>query len=348
MLTQGKLETRECEPDSQLFLLKTAFLPTITPQAATMHTANVIASFRIVAFSFSITSIARATLALVFWKGPMVGRWVIPMATLTLLIWIGLAFALMGPKRVRRLPLLAFLAGCYLTFTGPALGQAAIPDQFRPLYRELDETLRQARQIYPFQKGKPRPLVAPSLFLAGSGYGPAASDSQRWKDLLATLDAFKGMRMNAVSVMIAAPDLTAGDPAPLIGFYQRLTSEIHKRGMKFYVEHFVPPPFSPRAFKGLRDDPEGRRRTSAGVRARALAGGALRVRRQPAPRRRDVRRSGPAPAAAAAGRHEEAGRARRGPGRARREDRARNPRRGRRESGGRRRVADAVSGEDER
>ena len=40
--------------------------------------------------------------------------------------------------------------------------------------------------------------VAPHLFMAASIYGPAATDSQRWKDLLATLDAFKAMGMNAV------------------------------------------------------------------------------------------------------------------------------------------------------
>jgi hypothetical protein len=84
-------------------------------------------------------------------------------------------------------------------------------------------------------------------------------ESQRWKDLLATLDAFKAMGMNGVSVMIAAPDLSLGDPALLLGFYQRLAAEIHARGMKLYVEHFVNPPFSPHAFKDLQDTPQGRK-----------------------------------------------------------------------------------------
>jgi len=94
--------------------------------------------------------------------------------------------------------------------------------------------------------------------MASSGYGPAAVDSQRWKDLLATLDAFKAARMNAVSVMIAAPDLTLGDPGPLINFYQRLAREIHSRNMKIYVEHFDNPPLSPHAHKGWQDTPQGR------------------------------------------------------------------------------------------
>jgi len=127
------------------------------------------------------------------------------------------------------------------------------------LYRELDETLRRERGLYPFKKGRSCPLVAPGLFNAGSGFGSAASDSQRWKDLLDTLDAFKAARMNAVSVMIAAPDLSLGDPQPLIDFYRRLAGAIHSRDMKLYVEHFDNPPFSPHAHKGLQDTPQGKK-----------------------------------------------------------------------------------------
>jgi hypothetical protein len=136
---------------------------------------------------------------------------------------------------------------------------AGVPDEFRALYQDLDNTLRQANASYPIDRKLSLPLLAPSLYLAGSGYGPAAPDSRRWKDLLATLDAFQGMGMNGVSVMIAAPDLSLGDPAPLLGFYQRLAAEIHARGMKLYVEHFVNPPFSPHAFKDLKDTPQGRK-----------------------------------------------------------------------------------------
>jgi hypothetical protein len=134
-----------------------------------------------------------------------------------------------------------------------------IPDQFHPLYRELADTLAQATQAYPFKKGDPRPLVAPALFMAGSGYGSAAPDLQRWKDLLATLDAYKAVRMDAVSIMIAAPDLTLSDPGPLLEFYRRLAGEVHSRNLKLYVEHFDNPPFSPHAHKGWQNDPQGRK-----------------------------------------------------------------------------------------
>jgi len=152
----------------------------------------------------------------------------------------------------------------------PTATDAAIPDQFRPLYRDLDETLRQARQTYPFKKGNARPLVAPNLLMASSMFGPAASDSQRWKDLLATLDAYKTMRMDAVFVQILAPDLALGDTGTLVDFYQRLARKIHLRNMKLYVEHFVNIPFKPNipsgphahkgqhALKDLQDDPQGR------------------------------------------------------------------------------------------
>jgi hypothetical protein len=163
-------------------------------------------------------------------------------------------------------------AGCFLVLGAaapcpgqmPSLPNAAvtsdeIPSQFRDLYRELAGTLEQATNVAPFEKRGVHPLVAPGLMMAGSGYGPAAADSPRWKDLLATLDAFKAMGMNATSVMIAAPDLTLSDPQPLIAFYRRLTDEIHARGMKLYVEHFDNPPFSPHAHHGFADDATGRK-----------------------------------------------------------------------------------------
>lgn len=166
--------------------------------------------------------------------------------------------------------LVALVEACFLALISTAIGQtqsgvasaqtgATIPDQSRSLYQELDETLRHERQLYPFKKGDSCPLVAPSLFMAGSGYGAAASDSERWKDLLDTLDAFKAIGMSAVSVMIAAPDLSLADPRSLIEFYQRLASAIHSRGMKLYVEHFDNPPFSPHAYKGLQDSPQGKK-----------------------------------------------------------------------------------------
>jgi len=126
----------------------------------------------------------------------------------------------------------------------PAQLDGAIPDEFRPLYRSLDETLHQARQVYPFVKGNPRPLVAPNLLMAASIFAPALPDSQRWKDLLATLDAYKTMKTDAVLVQIMALDLTLGDPGPLIDFYQRLAREVRSRNMKLYVEYFVNIPFN--------------------------------------------------------------------------------------------------------
>jgi hypothetical protein len=184
---------------------------------------------------------------------------------------------------MKKIPMLMLLAGCFLTFICPTMGQsqttplagkpaqadAAIPEQFLPLYRELEESLRQARQIYPYQKGNARPLVTANLLLASSTCH--VPDLQDWKDLLATLDAFQAMNINAVHVLIMAPDLLETNATALVDFYQRLASEIHSRNMKFYVEHFVYPPasahvpkemqdlLSKHALKGLHDDPQGRK-----------------------------------------------------------------------------------------
>jgi RNA polymerase sigma factor (sigma-70 family) len=205
--------------------------------------------------------------------------WLIPVLTLALLTWIGIVLVATNPKptasrqtaggndrgnNVKGLLLLLLSAGGLLTFICPTMGQsqtplagqptsaeAAIPDQFLPLYRELDETIRQDRQSYPFEKGNTRPLVAANLGMAWSMFDPAAPDSPRWKDLLATLDAYKTMGMDVVFVQIEAPDLTYGEPGLRLDFYRRLAGEIHARHLKLYVEHFINVPFKPNIPSGF-------------------------------------------------------------------------------------------------
>ena len=133
------------------------------------------------------------------------------------------------------------LYGCSLVFSQAP--RPAIPDQFRPLYENLDEALRQTRQICPFKKASARPSVAPNLLQASSMYPPTLSDSPRWKDLMGTLDAFKTMGADAVFVQILAPDLALGNTSVSLDFYRRLAGEIHARKMKLYVEHFFNAPF---------------------------------------------------------------------------------------------------------
>ncbi|MDP4261411.1 MAG: hypothetical protein Q8941_02660 [Bacteroidota bacterium] len=173
---------------------------------------------------------------------------------------------------MKRIITLITMAGYFLSSFLPTMGQVTtlatkqsprenidIPDQYSALYHELDESLREANQRYPVTKGISCPLVAPELFMAGSGFGTAAPGSQRWNDLLAILDAFRAMGINAVSVMIASPDLTFSDSVALIGFYQGLANEIHSRNMKLYIEYFDNPPFSPHAHKGWQDTPDGKK-----------------------------------------------------------------------------------------
>jgi hypothetical protein len=164
------------------------------------------------------------------------------------------------------------LAACFVALARPTIARGqtpasanawpadpAVPDQFRSLYRELDDALRQGNQAYSFNKLAARPLGVPYLFVSPAVLRPVASDSSAWHDLLATIDAFRAMRMDGVSVMIAAPFLTVGDPKALIDVYRRIGTEVHARGMKLYVEHFVSPPFGPYAVTGFRDDPQGRK-----------------------------------------------------------------------------------------
>jgi hypothetical protein len=167
--------------------------------------------------------------------------------------------------------LVLFMIGCFLSYSYSIDGQnqtlqtkqikesTDIPEQFLALYQELEESLHQAIQLFPYKKGKYCSLAAPELYFAGSGFGSSATDSQRWKDLLSTLDEFKSMKIEAVSIMIAAPDLTIGDSTSLVIFYQRLANEIHLRKMKLYIEYFDNPPFSPHALKGWQDNLQGRK-----------------------------------------------------------------------------------------
>ena len=133
---------------------------------------------------------------------------------------------------------------------------ANIPTQFASLYKEIEESLDQATQLFPLAKSKFCPSYAPELYFAGSGY---STTSRYWKDLLTTIDAFRAMKLNAISVMIASPDLTVGDSLSIINFYQHLIEEVHRRSMKLCVEYFDNPPFSPHAYKDLQDTPDGRR-----------------------------------------------------------------------------------------
>jgi hypothetical protein len=135
-----------------------------------------------------------------------------------------------------------------------------IPNEFLKLYHEIDKSLNQAIQLFPLTKSKSCPLFAPELYFAGSGYGTILTNSQHWKNVCSTLDAFRKLKLNAVSVMISFPDLTIGDSLSVISFYQQLIKEVHLRSMKLYIEYFDNPPFSPHAYKDLHDDASGRKK----------------------------------------------------------------------------------------
>src|SRR6266536_2750215 len=149
----------------------------------------------------------------------------------------------------------------------PAKTEVAIPEQYRPLYRTLQESLREGSQVYPLQQNLPKPVVCPNLCLAASVWNPWESE-QQWQDVLATLEAFKGLGARGVLIQIVAPDLAYGDTERVIEFYRRLAAEVRARGMTVYVEHFVNTPFKangsrvrggkPVASRELKDDPEGR------------------------------------------------------------------------------------------
>ncbi len=120
-----------------------------------------------------------------------------------------------------------------------------IPNQFLLLYQDLAAILSQVVQMFPFEKAQAHPLVVPSLVMASSMYDPATQDSQRWKDLLDTLDAFKEMGAGGVHILILAPDLFFDHAGSRLDFYRRLAAEIRSRKMKLYIEHFVDIPFEP-------------------------------------------------------------------------------------------------------
>ncbi len=136
---------------------------------------------------------------------------------------------------------------------------ATVPAQFLTLYKELQKTLiEDRRHHYAFNPSGSRPHFAPALFMASSFYHAYDSEDARWHDLLSTVDAFKDMGADTVSVMISAPDLSTDDPMPLVEFYQRLVKELHSRNMKLYIEHFLEPPSAENALRNFPDDTAGR------------------------------------------------------------------------------------------
>jgi hypothetical protein len=154
-------------------------------------------------------------------------------------------------------------AGCASTGTrsGPA---AEVPARFKPLYSELDRELAGAEKTARAlpDAGRACPVMAPSLYIASSYFGPAAPGTARWKDIMSALDGFQALGANAVSLMISFPDLTSEnkDPAPLLKFYAALAAEVRARKMKLLVEHFVYPPSAPtragRFVAGLKTLPD--------------------------------------------------------------------------------------------
>ncbi len=142
-----------------------------------------------------------------------------------------------------------------------------IPAGFKPLYAELDRELTAAEKTALALPGSGLtcPVMAPSLYMASSYFGPAEPGTPRWNDLLAALDGFQALGVGAVSVMISFPNLTAEvkDPEPLLKFYGALADELRARKMKLLVEHFVYLPSAPgregkfvAGFKN-RPDPKG-------------------------------------------------------------------------------------------
>lgn len=123
------------------------------------------------------------------------------------------------------------------------------PAIFQPLYAELAQQLTDAeskvRSLADSQHK--RPIMAPSLYLASSFFGPAEPGTERWQEIMTALDGFQALGVNAVSLMISFPDLTAElkDPEPLLHFYELLAAEVRRRNMKLLVEHFVYPPSAP-------------------------------------------------------------------------------------------------------
>ncbi len=142
--------------------------------------------------------------------------------------------------------------------TGSKDLQSAIPNENLALYHELSRTLKSDKNSFPIQNDDPLPKFVPGLFMAGSGFGVAKKDSQRWKELMACLDAFKNMKVDGVAIMISAPDIYIDKEHSLISFYRELANEIRSRKMKIYIEHFINPPFGKNVIKGFKDTVKGR------------------------------------------------------------------------------------------
>ena len=141
------------------------------------------------------------------------------------------------------------LALCGCLSAGRRAGGPPAPREFSGLYSELDSRLAAAERTAASLPGPegPCPVSAPALFIASSYFASSAPGTKGWENILAMMSAFRRLGAGAVSVMISFPDLTpqARDPEPVLRFYEAVSAEAHKRGLKLLVEHFVYPPSAP-------------------------------------------------------------------------------------------------------
>jgi hypothetical protein len=112
-----------------------------------------------------------------------------------------------------------------------------VPAEYQATYDELQSTLATFVQSLPPNKGEPLMLGAELLY-ANSNAGEALLKPEVLPLVEGQLDALHAMGVDGVVVAIKFPMLEPDFPHSVeyLQFYKQVSTEIHKRGMKFLVE----------------------------------------------------------------------------------------------------------------
>jgi hypothetical protein len=122
--------------------------------------------------------------------------------------------------------------------------QAAVPAEFKDLYRELESLLDRFNRTLDRQKrSRSEPLAfSAELLSANSHRGPQLLKPEAYKGITMELDRFKELGLQAVTVSLGFPLLypkfhkDKKTYEAYLGFYEKLAEDIRSRGMKLIVE----------------------------------------------------------------------------------------------------------------
>ncbi len=159
-----------------------------------------------------------------------------------------------------------------------AVTPAAVPDDFRALYQELERALSPIRTRYGAMPATVSPRLAGELLAANGNRGPELLQPGAMEGVRLYLDALQGLGAAAVNLSIVYPLFGEQEPRreEYLAFYREVVAECRRRGLVVAVE--MGPAFAGTPYSTLHVDYTGltpRAYLDARLRQAAIAAHAL-------------------------------------------------------------------------